>query len=259
MPAPAPQLQAETVEHTGVFAVELFDPVTLQVVSRGGIRVTATFAQDGLWGPAISRGSRFVWMRDSVPDVLLPGLVPTSVIVTPPPGSGFAPFTYSAADIANGRSTKKYEWGLCRLPLRTTSLYPFPSGTTLARGVLRKVPDVGAHKTPLAGAQVWLQWQDAGANPVVAREGFRCLSGAQGEFAASLLFPSKASKSFPATGANGQLTLTLYVAQFNPAGVWQQAHLVPALSPPPNPLDKVRSGQVTDLAAPVVWSTLTPG
>jgi hypothetical protein len=254
------QFQADTIEHTAVFAVELIDPVTLQVVSGSGITVTAAFAQRGLWNKALSRGSRFAWMVDSSPATPVAGVVPTSVTVTPPAGSGYAPFTYLAAEITAGISAVASEWGLCRLYLRTTSIYPFPGGITQVRGLLRKVPDVqGQPVQVLAGAQVWLEWQDASANPPVARAGSRCLTGAAGDFAASLVFPSKASKSYPAvTAATGALTLTFYAAQLDPVAGWEQAHLVPAQNQP-NPLGTVLAGQVTTLAAPVAWSNLTAG
>jgi hypothetical protein len=257
MLAPYMQLQADTIEHTAVFAVELIDPVTLQVASRGGITVTASFQQAGLWNKAVNRGSRFVWLVNSDPSTPTAGAVPNSLTVTPPPGSGYAPFTYSAADIAAGTSTTAGEWGLCRLYLRTTPSYGFPSGITQLRGLLRQVPDVpGQPIQPLAGAQVWLQWMDASTNPATARAGSRCMSGTRGDFAASLVFPTKASKSYPATEANGALTLTLYVARLDPVAGWQQAHLVPAQ---PNPLGNVLPGQVASLPAPIAWSNLTAG
>jgi hypothetical protein len=250
------QLQADTIEHTGVFAVELIDPVTLEVVSRGGITVTASFNRAGLWNKALAQGSRFVWVLSSDPNAPVPGAVPTSVTVTPPVGSVYAPFTYSAADIANGTSNVQGEWGLCRLTLRTAPTYPVPGGITQVRGLLRQARDVvGQPPQPLAGAQVWLQWQDASTNPPTARASGRVLSGARGDFAASLLFPPKASKSYPATDASGGFTLTLYAARLNAVG-WQQAHLVPGN---PNPLGSVRAGQVVDLPAPVAWTDLTAG
>lgn len=249
--------QADTIEHTGVFAVELLDPVTLQVVSGGGIAVTAAFQVSGLWNQPLSRGSRFVWAVNSDPDTPTAAAVPTSITVTPPTGSGYAPFTYAAADIAAGTSKDAQEWGLCRLYLRTTATYPFPSGVTQVSGLLRAVPDVANQPIQvLAGAQVWLQWQDASTNPATARAGSRCLSGARGDFAACVLFPSKASKSYPAAAADGTFTLTLYVARLDPVAGWQQAHLLPDPNKP-NPLAGMRSGQVVPLPAPIAWSNLT--
>jgi hypothetical protein len=251
------QVQGDTIEYTAVFAVELIDPVTLQVVPRGGISATATFAQAGLWGRAVSRGSRFVWVLPSNVDPAIPPATPTSVTVVPPANSGYATFTYSAADIQAGTTTNPDEWNLCRLYLRTLPTYVFPSSTTGVYGLLRKVLDVQGQPTQvLAGAQVWLQWQDASQNPQVARAGLRCLSGPQGDFAASLVFPSKASKSYPAAAANGDLTLALYVAQPDQQGGWTQAHLD---SNSLNALGSVRAGQVTTLAAPIAWSNLTAG
>lgn len=251
------QLQSDLIEHTAVFAVELVDPVTLQVVSREGIAVTATFAQGGLWGKALGRGSRFVWVLPSSPDSPVAPVTPTSVTVVPAAGSGYAAFTYSAADIQAGTSANPDEWNLCRLYLRTLPAYLFPSGTTGVYGLLRKVPDVqGQPIQVLGGAQVWLQWQDASQNPPVARAGLRCLSGPKGDFAASLVFPTKASRSYPAAAANGDLTLTLYVAQLDPQAGWTQAHPDPNQ---PNPLGSVRAGQVASLAAPIAWSNLIAG
>lgn len=259
MLAPHFPLQADAIEHTAVFAVELLDPVTLQVVSRGGITVSGAFRRTGLWSNAVSRGSRFVWMVDSDPTAAVAAAVPTSITVTPPVGSPYAPFTYTAADIAAGTSAVADEWGLCRLYLRTLPTYPFPGGVTQVSGLLRAVPDVaGQPRRVLAGAQVWLQWQDASTNPATARAGSRCMSGARGDFAASLVFPSKASKSYPATTANGALTLTLYVARLDPVAGWQQAHLVP-VPPQPDPLGGISAGEVASLPSPIAWSHLTAG
>jgi hypothetical protein len=259
MLAPYLPLQADTIEHTAVFAVELIDPVTLQVVSRGGITVSAVFPRAGLWNAALSRGSRFVWVVDSDPAVAVAAAVPTSVTVTPPLGSPYATFTYTAADIAAGTSTVADEWGLCRLYLRTLPTYPFPGAVTQVRGVLRAAADVaGQPAQVLAGAQVWLQWQDASTRPPTPRAGLRCLSGWRGDFAASLLLPSKASKSYPASGADGSLTLTLYVARLDPIAGWRQAHLVPDPRQP-DPLGGIRAGQVATLPSPIVWSNLTAG
>lgn len=259
MLASHPSLQADTLEHTGVFAVELIDPVTLQVVSGSTVAVAATFPGNGLWNKPLSRGSRFVWVLPSDPNTPAAAAVPTSITVTPSAGSGYAPFTYAAADIAAGTSQNAEEWGLCRLSLRTAPTYPVPSGVTEVTGLLRTVPDVANQPIQvLAGAQVWLQWQDASTNPATARAGSRCMSGAHGDFAATLIFPSKASKSYPAAAADGTFTLTLYVARLDPVAGWQQAHMVPDPNQP-NPLAGMRSGQVVPLPAPIAWSNLTAG
>lgn len=251
-------LRADTIEHTAVFALELIDPVTLQAVSPNGITVAAVFQRSGLWNKPLSRGSRFVWVLVSDPDgPPVAAAVPTSITVMPAAGSGYAPFTYAAADIAAGTSKDKSESALCRLYLRTTSTYRFPSGVTQVSGLLLAVPAVaGQPAQVLSGAQVWLQWLDASTNPSTPRAGGRCLSGASGDFTASLLFPSKASKSYPTAAADGSLTLTLFVARLDPLAGWQQRIPDPQQ---PNPLAGVRAGQVATLPAPIVWSNLKAG
>jgi hypothetical protein len=259
MLAPSPSLQADTIEYTSVFAVELIDPVTLQAVPPGGIAMSAVFPGGNLWNKPLSRGSRFVWAVFFDPNSPVAAAVPTSITVTPPANSGYAPFTYAAADIAAGTSTDPQEWGLCRLYLRTAPTYPFPSGVTQVSALLRAVPDVAGQPIQvLAGAQVWLAWQDGSTNPATPRAGSRCLSGTRGDVAASVLFPSKASKSYPAAAADGTITLTLYVARLDPVAGWQQAHLVPDPQKP-NPLAGIRPGQAVQLSAPIAWSNLTAG
>lgn len=255
-----PILQGDTIEHTGVFAVELLDPVTLQPVPPRGIALAAVLpAASGLWSKPLSRGSCFVWVVLSNPSKPAAAAVPTSITVTPPANSGYAPFTYAAADITAGTSTDKEEWGLCRLYLRTGPTYPFPSGVTQVSGLLRAVPDVAGQPTqPLADAQVWLGWPDGSTNPATPRLGPRCLTDSRGYFAASVLFPSKASKSYPATAADGTVTLTLYVAMLDPVAGWQTRQPVP-VADQPNPLAGIRPGQAVQLSAPIAWSNLTAG
>lgn len=251
-------LRADTIEHTAVFALELLDPVTLQAVSPNGIAVSAVFQRNGLWNKPLSGGSRFVWVVVSDPTAPpVAAAVPGAITVTPAAGSGYAPFTYAAADIAAGTSTDPKESGLCRLYLRTLPTYAFSNGLTQVSGLLRAAPDVvGQPIQVLAGAQVWLQWQDASTNPATPRAGARCLSGAMGDFTASLVFPSKASKSYPATAADGTLTLTLFVARLDPVAGWQ-----PRIPDPnqPNPLAGIRAGQVATLPASIAWSNLQAG
>ena len=259
MLATTPTLQGDTIEHTGVFAVQLLDPVTLQAVSPRSIAVSAVFQQSGLWNKPLSRGGCLVWAVVSAPAAPAAAAVPTAITVTPQANSGYAPFTYAAADITAGISKDAEEWGLCRLYLRTAPTYAFPSGITVVSGLLRAVPDVAGQPIQvLAGAQVWLEWQDGSTNPATARAGSRCLSDARGYFAASVVFPSKASKSYPAAAADGTITLTLYVARLDPVAGWQQAHLVPDPNSP-NPLAGIRPGQAAQLPAPIAWSSLTAG
>jgi hypothetical protein len=260
MLAPCSSFQADTIEHIGVFAVELIDPITLQTVPPSGITIAAVFPGGNPWNKPLSRGRRFVWavlFNPNAPPVA--AAVPTSITVTPPADSGYAPFTYVAADIAAGTSTDPEEWGLCRLYLRTSPTYPFPSGVTQVSGLLRAVPDVANQPIQvLAGAQVWLQWQDGSTNPATPRAGPRCLSDARGAFVASVIFPSKASKSYPAAAADGTITLTLYVARLDPIAGSQQAHMVPDPAQP-DPLAGIRPGQAVSLPAPIAWSNLTAG
>jgi hypothetical protein len=253
-----PTLQGDTIEHTGVFAVELLDPVTLQAVPPRGIAVSAVFQGSGLWNKPLSRGTCFVWVVVSVPNKPAAAALPTSITVTPPANSPYGPFTYAAADIKAGTSSDAEEWGLCRLYLRTSPTYPFPAGVTQVIGLLRAVPDVAGQPIQvLAGAQVWLVWQDGSTNPATPRAGSRCLSDARGYFAASVVFPSKASKSYPAAAADGTITLTLYVARLDPVAGWQQR---PFPAPKqPNPLAGIRPGQAVQLPASIVWSNLTAG
>lgn len=240
--SPSPTL-FDLIDQPAAFAVQFIDPVTFDVVSQG-IVVSAT----GIEGDPIQGGSgRFIWMGPAP-------VVPATITVSATAGNGFSSWTYSAADIAAGISPAPSEWGLCRLFLRTAASYTFPSGVTVVCGRLRLVPDV-LNQPPqvLAGAQVWLQWQDASKNPATAQLGLRSMGGPNGDFAASLLFPLKSTKSYPQTAANGDLVLTLYVARPGPAAGWTQAHTAAGV------ISGARVGQLVTLAAPIAWSTLTAG
>jgi hypothetical protein len=244
-PAAPPLKIFDTLSSQASFGVEFQDPVSLQVQSNG-LGVNAV----GLEGePITSLSGRFVW-RGAAP------ALPNSLSVSPAPSTGYAPWTYSAAEINAALSNAAGERRLCRLALRTLPTYVFPSGFTVLRGRLRETPDVaGAKPRVLTISTAWLQWTDQKPNPVQLRVGPRCIGGPQGDFACVLVLPTNAyfgTGVGPKTDANGDLVLTLFVARPDPAGgaIWQQAQTPAGL------ITGVRDGMETQFAAPIAWSQL---
>jgi hypothetical protein len=134
-----------------LFAVELIDPVTQSIVWRG-LRVTPAGLQAK---PIVNRSGRFVWLMegDAWPGAIRidPGYEP------------FAPHEQPApprpADILTAPAAER----LVRIMLRPTHAYPFETGATVVRGVLKERVDV-AGAPAVSGAVVQLAWLDEFSN-----------------------------------------------------------------------------------------------
>ena len=136
----------DVIERRVLFAVELIDPVTQRLVSDG-IAVSAA----GVSGmPIRSRSGRFVWLVEG-------SAWPTAITVTAT-GAPFAAHRQAGppppADIASATAAERR----VRIVLRPTPAYPFDTGLTLVRGILREQP--GSGSSPVAGARVQLAWFD---------------------------------------------------------------------------------------------------
>lgn len=134
----------EEFKRSVLFAVELIDPVTREIVFRG-VRVIAA----GLSGkPIINRSGRFVWLRE--------GDVRPSSITVDPGRESYAPATVSApqfpADLDDATEAQR----LLRIQLIPARAYVFPDGITAVRGRLL-LTEGGS---PIAQAEVQLQWFD---------------------------------------------------------------------------------------------------
>jgi hypothetical protein len=138
----------DDVRRRVLFAVELVDPVTLEVRYED-LAVEA----DGLTQPpSINRSGRFVWLREG-------NRWPGAITVKPDRRLGFAPHVAAAPprppDLDAATPTQR----LVRITLRPTGAYAFEAGVTAVRGRLRE--DGGATAPPVEGALVQLAWQDA--------------------------------------------------------------------------------------------------
>jgi hypothetical protein len=127
---------------TGLFAVELLDPLTLERVTDG-VKVVA----EGLAGtPVVNAGGLFVWLNEDVTAL-------TKLSIDP----RLQP--YDAVDLAPG------DLALPPSPSPVTTIelsprvdYPLPTGATAARGTV--VEDLVVPATPVNGALVNLRWLD---------------------------------------------------------------------------------------------------
>jgi hypothetical protein len=121
-----------------LFAVELLDPVTGDLVSTPAAVVTDGLAN----GPVSNLSGRFVFLAQSgTPGTVRVDLhgLPYEAVTSPPP------------DTAGGQT-------LLRLTLQPTSAYPFADSATLLRG---RLVDGTA---PVAGAAIAVTFADSSAN-----------------------------------------------------------------------------------------------
>jgi hypothetical protein len=133
-----------------LFAVELIDPITRALVSRGvSVRVA------GLVGkPIVSHSGRFVWLEEGTawPEAITvdTGRLPfVPHIAAPPP---------RPPDLATATAEQRR----VRISLRPTISYPIEDGFTTIRGALVESPAPTA--PPIAGARVQLAWRDLSGN-----------------------------------------------------------------------------------------------
>jgi hypothetical protein len=155
-------------------AVELWDPVTFLPVFEG-LKVSLAGREDP---PIVNRSGRFVWIgrEDEWPSAL-------SVETGPQPYQGFANKDLLPLRPGGWPAVKPDE-RLIRIALAPRSTYSFPDGINVVRGTLLDAA------TPVAGAQVWMEWWDlALADWVAADFTQRVLTDQRGQFAAFTRIP----------------------------------------------------------------------
>lgn len=129
-----------------LLAVELLDAVTLAPVWRG-VRVSAPPLSAA---PIVNASGRFVWL-------LAGAQRPARVVVDP----GALPYEREQIDApALPDPLPAQAPRLARVWLRPRRGYSFPDGVTVLRGRLEH--SAGAPQRPLANAEVWIEWLDAG-------------------------------------------------------------------------------------------------
>jgi hypothetical protein len=139
---------ADTPNRKVLVAVELLDPVSLDLVHRG----VAVSAQGLNNSPVISGSGRFVWLEEGTS-------WPTLITVTPLGGAPYA--SQVAAPPPRPADLEKAlpDVRLTRITLRPIASYPFDDGLTVIRGRLFQNDQQNA--PPVVGARVQLAWHDA--------------------------------------------------------------------------------------------------
>lgn len=210
-------------QRIALLAVELTDPVSMLPVSLG-----VSLSADVLaLPPRINLSGRFVWLAegDNWPTRFTfdPGLLPYEA-------ASFAALA-KPADIATASGAERLQ----RVLLAPTPAYPFADGLTVVRGRLREsaAPDAA----PVAGAQLWLAWQNGSAWVDAAT---MARSNGAGDFACLLRLPPNARPAL-----DEQKNLELRITVMRGASSRQQAVTVP-------------DGRVIDLPNVLAWSALPP-
>jgi hypothetical protein len=166
-------LSSDMITRQVLFAVELLDPVTGELVSQ-----PATVSCDGLGNaPLNNLSGRFVFIGGGTPGTVRVDLhgLPYEPISSPPPGAGQT---------------------LLRLTLQPTALYPFAASATLVSG---RLVDGAAR---VAGASIGVTFADLTAND----QALPALTNQLGDFAVLLrLDPTAVTTSDPVTA---DITLT---------------------------------------------------
>jgi hypothetical protein len=162
-----PTLSPDTITRQVLFAVELLDPVTGDLISQ-----PATVTCEGLANaPLNNLSGRFVFVGAGTPGTVRVDLhgLPYEPISSPPPGAGQT---------------------LLRLTLQPTALYPFADSATLIHGRLED----GAAR--VAGASVAVTFADLTTNDLA----LPALTNQLGDFAVLLrLDPTAVTTSDPVT------------------------------------------------------------
>jgi hypothetical protein len=174
-----------------MFALELIDPVSFELVSDG-VAVTATgLARQ----PIVNHGGQFVWLAEAA----------TPLRVQVDPGA----LRYEAEDLPAPLPPAR----LLRVVLRPRPGYVVPGGVTaVASSLYQHLP---SDPVPAADADAWLQWKDAsgGAGGAWIDAAPRSHTAASGDFLALLRLDAS---RVPELDATGQLRLRL---AFERAGV----------------------------------------
>jgi hypothetical protein len=203
-----------------MFAVELLDPVTLDIVSNG-VRVRTT----GLTGkPNVNRSGQFVWLAETS--------TPLHVLVDP----GNLP--YESED----RLAPLPPSRLLRIVLRPKPGYSAGSGITSVSGSLYE--SAPPNTVGVASTDVWLEWRDASGGPNgpwTKAAPPKSRTAASGDFVTLLRFDAS---RVPELDANSRLRARL---GFDRAGAIPPVRTTPEFS--------LSQGQPHDLA-PFAWDAL---
>jgi hypothetical protein len=234
-----------------LFAVELLDPISQQVVSRG-VKVTAR----GIEGrPIVNASGRFVWLAEL-------GRWPTSITVEP----GRLPFAAHVesapprpGDLEKARTDERF----VRIVLRPTPAYAFDAGVTAVSGRLLEGPEDSS--PPVKGARVQLAWHDArtgdwappppSGDPSSANSPREVETDDAGEFAAFLRVPPK-----PADPDVVNRLLAVRLQFLRPGNPQCRAtpDNFPFLSSKPEEAGRVPEGRFLERDLRLGWGQLTP-
>lgn len=218
----------DIIERRVRFAVELIDPITLELV-HAGVTVTATNIETS---PIVNLSGRFVWLgeQDALPDAIIvnPGLLPyePETILNPEP---------VGSDVASREQDRR----LIRVTLRPTTNYPFADGVTGIRGCLK---DKDPPK-PIGDAEIWLRWLDTSRlNGGWKDSSARTRSRQSGDFATVLRVPPRANL---ATLNEGILAVHLAVRHGSETRLTAN-------------FTKILEGRFNEIHQPILWNTLQP-
>lgn len=200
----------DVLSRSVLFVVELVDPVSLTLVSRGiGVQAQGLSSK-----PTINLSGRFVWLREAEH-------WPTEITIDPQT-LPFAAQTVAAPARPADLNAVPAAQRLLRVVLRPTPAYPFESGVTALRGQLRESD--AANAAPLVGARVQLavhdehsgRWLPAPpvAGPASASSPEEQETDASGSFAAFVRLPLAAPAQ--ADVADGMLKARLQLTRVSP-------------------------------------------
>jgi hypothetical protein len=214
------------IERQVRFAVELVDPVTLELVHAGmTVKAKGIDAQ-----PIVSLSGRFVWLGQeaTLPDEIRvdPGSLPyePDAILNPKP-------------VDTGANARAQDKKLVRLTLRPTTNYPFEDGITSLRARLLD----GSPPKPVSDAEVWLQWLDTEPRDHVWRDSIRkTRTQNSGDFVAILRLPQRAKPDIQANN------LSLHLVAKRGVEIRRTKEV----------MTSVRDGQAAQIQDPFIWSAL---
>ena len=244
---------ADTIhyERRVLFAVELVDPITLDVVHRG-ITVTAAGIDRT---PVVSSSGRFVWLDNG------DKAWPATIAVNP----GTLPFAPEVRPVqpkpANGQPA------VVLVVLQPTSAYPFGQGLTAVRGTLVEDVDpvIGPASPPVADAVIQLAWRDiddptiwlplpptaAGNPPALAPRD--PVTNRHGDFIA---FIGDAPPQGHADVLDGMVKVRIQVTRRAPNHATRWTPVDYPFVPPPAPTGRIPEGNLLPRDLKLVWKSL---
>jgi len=190
-----------------LFAVELIDPITQELVHRG-VKVEAIGLANQ---PIISWSGRFVWLIED-------NAWPSELRVTPMFGVPYAAELIAAPQRPADLLLARPEERLMRVTLRPTPAYSFDHGVTTVRGCLRESPNNRAAVVDAAVVLAWFAIQPPDWNPTPPGGAAPLPRGVRtdtrGEFAVSLPTPPRSAEP---DVASGMLKVRLQFTRDHPA------------------------------------------